>query len=75
MMVSVGVGARGQLYSNLLFFPFGAGSSGVIGVRVYVTVLVITCLTLTGLCVHDLGPSEYLAFPSGAQSAGEKGER
>ena len=46
-----------------------------IGVRVYVTVLVITCLTLTGLCVHDLGPSEYLAFPSGGQSAGEKGER
>ena len=63
-----------ELYSNLLFFPFGAGSSGVIGVLVYVTVFVITCLTLTGLCVHDLGPSKDLGFPS-TQSAGEKGER
>ena len=45
-----------------------------IGVLVYVTVLVITCLTLTGLCVHDLEPSKYFDFPS-AQSAGENGER
>ena len=66
---------RRELYSNLLFFPFGAGSSGVIGVLVYVTVFVITCLTLTGLCVPDLGPSEYLGFPSTFQSAGEKGDR
>ena len=60
--------SRNKLYSNLLFFPFGAGSSGVIGVLVYVTVFVITCLTLTGLCVHDLDPSKYF-------SAGENGER
>lgn len=65
---------RSELYSNRLFFPFGAGSSGVIGVLVYVTVLVITCLTLTGLCVHDLEPSRYFGFPS-TQSAGENGER
>lgn len=64
-----------ELYSSLLFFPFGAGSSGVIGVLVYVTVFVMTCLTLTGLCVHDLGPSKYLALPSTTQSAGENGER
>ena len=63
-----------ELYSNLLFFPFGAGSSGVIGVLVYVTVFVITCLTLTGLCVHDLDPSKDFGFPS-TQSAGEYGER
>ena len=63
-----------EFYSNLLFFPFGAGSSGVIGVLVYVTVFVITCLTLTGLCVHDLDPSKYFGFPS-TQSAGENGER
>lgn len=46
-----------------------------IGVLVYVTVFVITCLTLTGLCVHDFDPSQYLDFPSMAQSAGEYGER
>ena len=36
-------------YSNLLFLPLGAGSRGVTGVLVYVTVLVTTCLTLTAL--------------------------
>ena len=36
---------------------------------------VITCLTLTGLCVHDLGPSTYLTFPLTTQPAGENGER
>lgn len=40
----------------------------------YVTVFVITCLTLTGLCVHDLDPSKDFGFPS-TQSAGENGER
>lgn len=69
------MGRRCELYSNLLFFPFGAGSRGVIGVLVYVTVFVITCFTLTGLCVHDLGPSKHLDFPSTPQSAGEYGER
>lgn len=44
-------------HSNRLFLPLGAGSSGVTGVRVYVTVFVMTCLTLTGLCVLDLGAS------------------
>ena len=34
------------IHSIFLLFPRGAGSSGV---RVYVTVLVTTCLTLTGL--------------------------
>jgi len=51
------VEADNQIYSNRLFFPFGAGSSGVTGVLVYVTVFVITCLTLTGLCVPDRGAS------------------
>ena len=35
-------------YSSFLRFPLGAGSSGVTGLRVYVTVRVTTCLTLTG---------------------------
>ena len=45
------------------------------GDLVYVTVLVTTCLTLTALCVPDLGASKCLLFPSIAQSAGENGER
>ena len=35
-------------HSSFLLLPLGAGSSGVTGVLVYVTVLVTTCLTLTG---------------------------
>ena len=62
-------------HSSLLFFPFGAGSRGVTGDLVYVTVLVTTCLTLTDLCVPDRGVSKCLVFPSMAQSAGENGER
>ena len=62
-------------YSSRLFFPLGAGSRGVTGDLVYVTVLVTTCLTLTDLCVPDRGASKCLVFPSITQSAGENGER
>lgn len=59
-------------YSSFLRLPFGAGSRGV---RVYVTVLVTTCLTLTGRWQPDRGGSRYRVFPSRIQSAGENGER
>ena len=64
-----------KLYSSRLFFPLGAGSRGVIGDFVYVTVFVTTCLTLTVLCVPDRGASKYRVFPSSTQSAGENGDR
>lgn len=64
--------AERKVYSfKRRFFPFGAGSSGVL---VYVTVLVTTCLTLTDLCVADLGELMYRVLPSMLQSAGENGE-
>jgi hypothetical protein len=44
-------------HSIFLRLPFGAGSNGVTGVRVYVTVLVTTCLTLTGRGAADRGAS------------------
>ena len=55
------------------FFPLGAGSNG--GDRLYVTVLVTTERTLTGLTQALLGASKYLRVAlSALQSAGEKGE-
>ena len=57
------------------FFPLGAGSSGVIGDLVYVTVRVTTCRTLTGLLVADRGDSYILLIFSGFQSAEENGDR
>jgi len=61
-----------DVHPTLLRFPLGAGSSGV---RVYVTVRVTTCLTLTGRWLPMRGASKYRVLPSRAQSAGEKGER
>ena len=67
---------RGSVFhSILLFLPFGAGSRGVIGVLVYVTVRVTTCLTLTGFPVAERGLSYNLFIFSAFQSADEKGER
>ena len=60
--------------SNLRFLPFGAGSRG--GDRLYVTVLVTTDLTLTGLGQALLGVSKYRRVAlSMFQSAGENGEQ
>ena len=52
----------------LRLLPFGGGSSGV---RLYVTVRVTTCLTLTAFVIALLGASRYRSF----QSDGEKGDR
>ena len=55
------------------FFHFGAGSSG--GDRLYVTVLVTTDRTLTGLLHALRGASKYFRVAlSILQSAGENGE-
>lgn len=55
------------------FLPFGAGSNG--GDRLYVTVLVTTERTLTGLIQALLGASKYRRVAlSTFQSADEKGE-
>ena len=60
--------------STLRFLPFGAGSSG--GDRLYVTVLVTTDLTLTGLGQALLGGSKWRRVVlSTVQSAGENGEQ
>jgi hypothetical protein len=58
---------------SFLRLPFGAGSSG--GDRLYVTVLVTTDRTLTGL-EHALrgGSKCFLVALSKLQSAGEYGE-
>jgi hypothetical protein len=59
--------------STLRFLPFGAGSRG--GDRLYVTVLVTTDRTLTGLVHALLGASKNRRVAlSQVQSAGEKGE-
>jgi hypothetical protein len=52
----------------LRLFPLGGGSSGV---RLYVTVRVTTCRTLTAFVVALLGASRYRSF----QSDGENGDR
>ena len=62
-------------HSTRRFLPFGAGSSGVIGDRVYVTVRVTTCRTLTGLFVAERGESYILLILSAFQSAEENGDR
>ena len=61
-----------EVHPTLRRFPLGAGSSGV---RVYVTVRVTTCLTLTGRWPPVRGASKYRVLPSMAQAVGEKGER
>ena len=59
--------------SSFRFLPFGAGSSG--GDRLYVTVLVTTDRTLTGLLQALRGGSKNLRVAlSMVQSAGENGE-
>jgi len=59
--------------SSLRFLPLGAGSRG--GDRLYVTVLVTTDRTLTGLVEALFGASKYRRVAlSQPQSAGEKGE-
>lgn len=62
-------------HSTRRFLPLGAGSSGVTGERVYVTVRVTTCRTLTGLCVAERGDSYILLILSTFQSADENGDR
>ena len=61
-------------YSSIfLRLPLGAGSRGV---RVYVTVLVTTCLTFIDRGRPVCGGSgKYRVFPSMIQLVGEKGER
>ena len=59
--------------STFLFLPFGAGSKG--GVLLYVTVLVTTDLTLTGLTQALRGSNILCPLLSKFQSAGEKGDR
>lgn len=61
-----------ELHPTLLRLPLGAGSNGV---RVYVTVRVTTCLTLTGRWQPLRGASKYCVLPAAAQCVGEKGER
>ena len=61
-----------EVHPTLLRLPLGAGSSGV---RVYVTVRVTTCLTLTGRWQPLRGASKYWDLPAMAQCVGEKGER
>lgn len=71
MVVADGGGI--SVVSSLRFFPFGAGSKG--GDRLYVTVLVTTDRTLTGLLHALRGASKYLRVAlSKLQSAGENGE-
>lgn len=71
-MIAAGGGISG-LGDNLRFLPFGAGSNG--GDLLYVTVLVTTDRTLTGLMHALFGASKYLRVAlSTFQSAGEKGE-
>lgn len=65
-----GISAASSIFRLL---PFGAGSSG--GDRLYVTVLVTTERTLTGLLQALRGASKYRREAlSRLQSAGEKGE-
>ena len=68
------VGGGGMSEASILrFLPFGAGSRG--GDRLYVTVLVTTDRTLTGLVVALLGASKNRRVAlSQFQSAGENGE-
>ena len=69
----VGFDSVSFAHSIFLLLPRGAGSRGV---RVYVTVLVTTCLTLTGRWPPlDRGDAKCLVLPSMIQSAGEKGDR
>ena len=62
-------------HSTRRFLPLGAGSRGVTGERVYVTVRVTTCRTLTGFWVADRGDSYIRLILSAFQSAEENGER
>ena len=58
-----------DVHSIRLRFPFGAGSRAV---RVYVTVRVTTCLTLTGRGRPDIGGSIiHRVLPSMYQLVGE----
>ena len=53
MGMHIGCGTvSSMIYSSFLRLPFGAGSSGVL---VYVTVLVTTCRTLTGVWCAERG--------------------
>lgn len=68
------IGGGGMSEASILrFLPFGAGSRG--GERLYVTVLVTTERTLTGLVDALLGASKNRRVAlSQLQSAGENGE-